>query len=461
MGWWRAVVLLLLIFLQVQSITWKSYSDFHDQRYTRKFYIYDWGEHFWWRWPDSCSVKNYADKSNSYLSGTGEPIDLDAGLFNTWHFSLFNALFNRLRRSKYRTMDPDEASMFIIGYDIALDSYVSHACEYRLKPKCSIHLSLQSRSYIINSPHYLKHQGRDHVLLWSLHQYHAIPGKACGEILRDVCNYCTFTCYWMNATAHNNQYVSVPYPSSYHWHEGIHRLPWSIEHASSRNISVLYLGSAGKTMLWMSTAIRRAIADECIRHPKNCSWLDITHRSDDARVKAYLSAYQRSVFCLQPPGDDAGRRAVFDAIIAGCIPVIFDYNTLYNQYPWHMSEEMALDISIYIPGEEVVDKRITVMDVLSRISADVIRKKQLAISLLAPSLQYSLPPLHQLANLSDSSPWESPFSDAVDRIIDGLFRRTASAVRNKSIDVREIRSRFAWEQDYKDVRIKVPELVGK
>ena len=28
--------------------------------------------------------------------------------------------------------------------------------------------------------------------------------------------------------------------------------------------------------------------------------------------------------------------AVFDSILSGCIPVIFEVATLYNQYPWHL-----------------------------------------------------------------------------------------------------------------------------
>ena len=58
------------------------------------------------------------------LPGIGPPILPDDGLFLTWHFSLFSSLFNRMKRSKRRTYDPEKASLFIIPYDLGLDGYL-------------------------------------------------------------------------------------------------------------------------------------------------------------------------------------------------------------------------------------------------------------------------------------------------------------------------------------------------
>ena len=40
---------------------------------------------------------------------------------------------------------------------------------------------------------------------------------------------------------------------------------------------------------------------------------------------------------------------------------------------------------------------------------DVIRKKQAAIALYAPRLQYAMPPLEHLENRSDETVWNPPF----------------------------------------------------
>lgn len=60
--------------------------------------------------------------------GLGNPFDVDSGMMNTWHFSMFSSIFNRLKRSSRRTMNPDEAKLFFIPYDMGLDGNVTVQC---------------------------------------------------------------------------------------------------------------------------------------------------------------------------------------------------------------------------------------------------------------------------------------------------------------------------------------------
>lgn len=74
------------------------------------FYIYELPEEYWWRWPKAsadCKSQGYISHEHSLNSGIGPPIDLDSGLFLTWHFSLFSSLYNRMKRSSRRTLDPE------------------------------------------------------------------------------------------------------------------------------------------------------------------------------------------------------------------------------------------------------------------------------------------------------------------------------------------------------------------
>jgi hypothetical protein len=85
------------------------------------FYMYDLEEKFWWRWPapgTDCSKNGYVGHEHAELSGMGTSLRPEDGLYLTWHFSLFSSLFNRLKRSKRRTLDPEKASLFIIPYDL-------------------------------------------------------------------------------------------------------------------------------------------------------------------------------------------------------------------------------------------------------------------------------------------------------------------------------------------------------
>jgi len=63
------------------------------------------------------------------------------------------------------------------------------------------------------------------------------------------------------------------------------------------------------------------------------------------------------------------------------------------------------------------------MDLLLSIPAHVIKQKQEALARVAPRVQYAMPPLHMLANISDESPWDPPFPDAVDMAVNGLMKR--------------------------------------
>ena len=92
------------------------------------FYIYPLDESYWWRWPkegSDCNAAGYLSHEHSQNSGIGPPIDLDSGLYLTWHFSLFSSLYNRFKRSTRRTLDPEKASLFVIPYDLALDGSVN------------------------------------------------------------------------------------------------------------------------------------------------------------------------------------------------------------------------------------------------------------------------------------------------------------------------------------------------
>ena len=124
-----------------------------------------------------------------------------------------------------------------------------------------------------------------------------------------------------------------------------------------------------------------------------------------------------------------------------------------------MNEQIALDISVYIPGKQVVTGQANIMDILNKIPDDTIRKKQAAIAVLAPSLQYSIPPMSLLDNKSTSLRWSPPFHDGVDRVIDGLFARVHNVLRNESTGIPNVfMSSQNWASQYYKTRVQVPHI---
>lgn len=160
-------------------------------------------------------------------------------------------------RSSRRTLDPEKADLFIIPYDLAMDGSVNPT-HCRLRKKCSDGLVRKLESYLAASKYFQRYGGADHAVIWSLGQYHPWPVNRCDIFMRTVCNKCTFTCYWMDPTIKDNKFVSVPFPSAYHWLDQIKTLPWDLTPPGYRNIKAVYLGSV-ITLNPTHTKIRRAM----------------------------------------------------------------------------------------------------------------------------------------------------------------------------------------------------------
>jgi len=116
-----------------------------------------------------------------------------------------------------------------------------------------------------------------------------------------------------------------------------------------------------------------------------------------------------------------------------------------------------LDISVFIPGQQLVDGKVDMMKILSGISEDVIKKKQAAIEKLAPKLQYSIPPIATLHNISDATVWDPPFKDAAEMALDGMFLRVQNVLKNEPTNIpRTFLNATQWKDRYDTVRIQVP-----
>ena len=392
------------------------------------FYIYPLGQDYWWRWPrpdSDCRKSNYLSHDGSHLSGTGALLNSSIGYFSTWHFSLFNSVFNRLRRSNRRTRDPDKATLFIIPYDLALDGMINQECQRR--EYCTPGLAPKLMDLLNSSKYFQRFRGADHVLLWSVCQYNMWPGAKCNDLLKRFCERCSITSYWADPMIKNNRFFSIPFPSSYHFMNNS-IIPWKIEHSELRSTFAIYVGG-NQTLTPTSTKLRRALIAQCSKSPK-CKWLATTRNFRDKSQVSSIPEYRRSIFCLCPTGDDPGRKAFFDIVLSGCIPVVFSPSTAYNQYTYHIGEEIAKSITIYIPSAEIRSGRINFVDLLQTVTPDVIKKKQKAIENIGFRIQYSVPPLGLLDDPTDETPWESPVTDAADILLEALFERAQFKTEN-------------------------------
>lgn len=396
----------------------------------------------------------------------GPLIERSSGMFNSWQFSLFKMVYTRLLSSIYRTDDPEKASVFFLPFDGGVDSLISSYDGRLIKNRCP--RSGIAKAFLQRQKYFSRHNGLDHFMLFSVIQgVSSLNSPGCKALYRDICKNClkltievSYHLDKANETSfigskrirsktayqYDPTWISVPYPSSFHFWEYSTNIPWKVSpDILRRNITAVFVGGT-KTINKISKALRARLHVQCSKHP-SCIWLDTGIHRTRVDMHAVLNLYRSSIFCLSPPGDSPTRKGLFDSILAGCIPVVFDKYTLANQYPWHIGLNHIEQISVFIPVSDILGSRtknwkwmkttithsqfdeddggVDFMEILSQIPPVIIERMQHSIEKLGWSLQYSIPP----ENASIANPWSPPLRDGVDIIIENVFAHSANSVK--------------------------------
>ncbi|GKA44614.1 xyloglucan-specific galacturonosyltransferase 1-like protein, partial [Tanacetum coccineum] len=122
--------------------------------------------------------------------------------------------------------------------------------------------------------------------------------------------------------------------------------------------------------------------------------------------------FMDSEFCLQPLGDSATRKSVFDSLASGCIHVIFDPFTAYYQYPWHFPPDHTKYL-IFIDKKDMKDMKVNVVEILMKVT---LKKKNDMTSYIAYELMPKLVCGNQKAKFD-------LFQDAFSNTINTLIER--------------------------------------
>ena len=128
---------------------------------------------------------------------------------------------------------------------------------------------------------------------------------------------------------------------------------------------------------------------------------------------------RRAIFCLQPPGDSPTRKSFYDAVLSGCIPVLFRGKPLHThvEYPFQDQLEyhqftVTLDVSSVSTPNGIYED-------LKTLTHSQIYSKQTALREAAPQLQYSYP-------FTDVPLRDDAFTGIL-RQIDNVFNLTKNA----------------------------------
>lgn len=124
--------------------------------------------------------------------------------------------------------------------------------------------------------------GHNHFVFFSI-TINQMVGIGVKVFFMQICQNCTVltietspTYTAISGRSHKYWYA-VPYPSSFHWWEGIKELPWQVNTVTTarRDILALFIGSV-KTMNVNSNSLRRTLYSQCTGDP-HCQWHSTAH----------------------------------------------------------------------------------------------------------------------------------------------------------------------------------------
>ncbi|KAL0331243.1 UNVERIFIED_CONTAM: Xyloglucan-specific galacturonosyltransferase 1 [Sesamum angustifolium] len=254
----------------------------------------------------------------------GEPIQkLGRGWHHTHQYSLEPIFHARVLKHPCRVYDQNAARLFYVPYYGGLDILRWHFKNASDDVKDSLALDLVR--WLESQGPWYRNLGKDHVF---------VLGKISWDFRRN---------------------------DKSSWDDDI--VTWQLKVIKSKRRNLVSFAGAARP--GSSDSIRTILIEQCLSKSNNCEFLNCTSGQCD-QPESIVELFLESEFCLQPPGDSPTRKSVFDSLVSGCIPVLFDPFTAYYQYPWHFPASHD-KYSVFIDKEEVTKKSVDVVERLMKI----------------------------------------------------------------------------------------------
>lgn len=381
---------------------------FYGRHKDKKIYVYDSSD--WREITKATTMKRDPHEllDNLLNNGAGPLINSDKGSFHTDQYQLFSMFYHRILNDPRRTMDPAEATSFFVPYDFASDAAFYKSCPksagncYDFR-KCP--LAPQVEDLLSRSPWYRRNGGHDHILIVGMNYAmdHYIGKPRCKSLLTGTCKNCTkfsiddYSFMYGDdegIKARGDYWYAVPFPSNFHWSPRV-KVPYDWEN-NDRPLVVSYVGSS-KSYYNPARRLRGSLIHYCELHGDLC--LHQTYGANGTRSSFHVRSYHpldlslKSVFCFQPIGDLMTRKGLFDSLLQGCIPVVFDALTSSAMYVWHWEESFWKDVSIEYPfhptAHRYFDPVLALQQLVQNNGSEIHRKQQLIRNRVF-ELQYSM-----------------------------------------------------------------------
>ncbi|OIT36615.1 PREDICTED: xyloglucan-specific galacturonosyltransferase 1-like [Nicotiana attenuata] len=320
----------------------------------------------------------------------GEPVEkLGKGWYQTHQYSLELIFHSRILNHPCRVMNKSEAELFYVPFYAGLDVLRWHFKNVSNDVKDSLGLDLAK--WLESQPTWFKRSGKDHVFVlgkisWDFRRYNNSDWGSRFLELDEMQN--PVKLLIERQPWHLND-IGIPHPTYFHPQSDDDIITWQLKIIKANRKSLVSFAGAPRPDA--PESIRSILINQCISiETGECRFLNCSSGACD-QPESIIELFMESEFCLQPPGDSPTRKSVFDSLISGCIPVIFDPFTAYYQYPWHLPEDYK-KYSVFIDQEDVRNMKVNVVEMLMKIPAgERENMRRYIIYELLPGLVYGDP----------------------------------------------------------------------
>ncbi|EEF51176.1 xyloglucan-specific galacturonosyltransferase 1 [Ricinus communis] len=353
-------------------------------------------------WTDFCK---YFDNE-----AFGKPIEkLGKGWYLTHQYSLEPIFHSRILKHPCRVYNENEAKLFYVPYYGGLDILRWHFKNVSNDVKDT--LALELLKWLESRKTWLQNSGKDHVF---------VLGKISWDFRRKIDS--SWGTRFLQLQQMQNPVkllierqpwdvndIGIPHPTFFHPHSDDDIVAWQLKIIRTTRKNLLTFAGAARPD--QPESIRSILINQCTSAGDKCKFLNCKSGGCD-RPETIIELFAESEFCLQPPGDSPTRKSVFDSLISGCIPVLFNPFTAYYQYPWHLPEDHS-KYSVFIDQEEVRQMKVNAVERLMNVSIKEREDmRRYIVYELLPGLVYG-----------DSSSQLDKFQDAFSITVNNLLER--------------------------------------
>ncbi|PWA61508.1 Exostosin-like protein [Artemisia annua] len=345
----------------------KNQNQNHNQCDGRGIYVYDLPTKFNKDLVAQChDMVPWVDMCKYFTNDAlGEPIpELGSRWFRTHQYSLEMIFHSRVLKHPCRVYDENKAKLFYVPYYGGLDILRWHFKNVSTEVKDT--LAFELINWLEMQKPWDKNLGKDHVF---------VLGKISWDFRRK--DYTKWGTKFLEVEEMQNPIklmierqpwevndIAIPHPTHFHPQSDDDIRSWQRKIISSHRRS--RVSFAGAARPGSQDSIRSILIDQCTSTTEeHCKFFDCKSGLCD-EPQSLIGLFTESEFCLQPPGDSPTRKSVFDSLVSGCIPVLFDPYTAYYQYPWHLPEDHT-KYSVFIDQEDVRAMKVNVVERLMEI----------------------------------------------------------------------------------------------